>query len=336
LTAFRTQDDMASRAIGYGKATMVFHMLRQMVGEVDYWAALRRFYQSFRFKMASWGAIFSAFTATTQKDFKVFKAQWIDRAGAPFLSLETVKLTQAAPPYRLEVEIAQMPPYVLEVPVDIETERQTVHRTVTLTEPLNRRLFVLEDRPLAVHVDPEFQIFRRLHRAEVPPTIGQALGTMSGVIVVSGTGDPAMVQAYERLARQWAGDGKYSVVKDDQADATMARSMTVWVFGTAAMDDLKARALPSGVTMTGERWRIADTTYDPTHQSLILTATHPDNPDQTVNWLIVSQPDELPVIARKLRHYRQYSYLVFTADTVVGKGVWSVAASPMRREVPGK
>ena len=336
LTAFRTQDDMASRAIGYGKAAMVFHMLRQMVGEVNYWAALRHFYQSFRFKVASWETIFSAFTATTQSDFNVFKAQWIDRPGAPFLSLETVRLTQSIPPYQLEVGIAQTRPYTLEVPVYIETERETVRRTVALTEPLNRRLFVLDGRPLAVHVDPEFQIFRRLHRAEVPPTIGQALGAMSGVIIVPGKGDPAMLQAYERLASQWAVDGKYSVVEDDQADAAMARSMTVWVFGTAAMNYLKARALPSGVTMTGERWRIADTTYDPTHQSLVLTATHPDNPDQTVNWLLVSQPDELPVIARKLRHYRQYSYLVFTADTVVGKGVWSVAASPMRREVPGK
>jgi hypothetical protein len=36
LAAFRGQDSLASRAVGYGKAAMVFYMLRQMVGEVNY------------------------------------------------------------------------------------------------------------------------------------------------------------------------------------------------------------------------------------------------------------------------------------------------------------
>jgi aminopeptidase N len=333
LTAFRAQDTLASRAIGYGKAAMVFHMLRHMVGDVDYWAALQRFYQGFRFKVAAWEAIFSAFTAVTQRDLNGFKAQWIERPGAPLLSLETVTLIQIHSPFQIEVVIAQSPPYALDVPVHIETERETVHRTVALTEPVNRQLFVSNDKPLAVHVDPEFHIFRRLHRAEVPPTIGQAMGAASALIIVPGHGDPAMVQAYERLASQWAEDRKYSVVKDDRAAPALTRPTTVWVFGTAGIGSLSARALPPGVAMMGDRWIIAGTTYDPTQHSLVLAAAHPDNPDHTVNWLIASHPDELPVIGRKLQHYRQYSYLVFAADTVVGKGIWPVVSSPMRREI---
>jgi hypothetical protein len=85
--------------------------------------------------------------------------------------------------------------------------------------------------------------------------------------------------------------------------------------------------------VTEDCWSIAGTTYAPTQQSLVLIAAHPDNPDYTVNWLIASHPDKVPVIGRKLRHYRQYSYLVFAAETVVGKGIWPVASSPMRREI---
>jgi aminopeptidase N len=334
LRAFRAQDAMASRAIGYGKAAMVFHMLRHMVGDVDYWAALQRFYQDFRFKVASWEAIFSAFTAITKRDLNVFKAQWIERAGAPFISLETVTLTQARSPYQLEVVIAQSPPYDLDVPVHIETERGTVRRTVALTEPVNRRPFVLDDKPLAVHVDPEFNIFRRLHRAEVPPTIGQAMGAASVLIIAPSQGDPAMVQAYERLANQWAMDRKYSVVKDDQAAPALSQHTTVWVFGTAGIGSLSARALPPGVAMTADRWLIAGTAYDPTQHSLVLAAAHPDDPDHTINWLMASNPYEVPVIGRKLWHHGKYSYLVFAANTVVGKGVWQVASSPMHREIP--
>jgi aminopeptidase N len=333
LKAFRTQTSPAARAVGYGKAAMVFHMLRHMVGEGAYWAALRQFYHDFRFRVASWEAIFSAFTAVTHRDFSTFNAQWIERAGAPFITLDAVRLTQARPPYRLEVDIAQSPPYDLDVPVDIETEQGTVRRTVSLSEPVTRRSFSLDDRPLAVHVDPDFDVFRRLHRAEVPPTLGQALGAASVLIVVPSQGDPALVQAYNRLASQWAGDQRYTVVNANQAASALPQNTTVWVFGLAGIGSLSARALPPGVSMTADRWRIAGTAYDPTQQSLVMTAAHPDHPDQTVNWLTASDPQWVPVIGRKLRHYGKYSYLVFAADTVYGKGVWPLAPSPMRQAV---
>jgi aminopeptidase N len=176
-------------------------------------------------------------------------------------------------------------------------------------------------------------VFRRLHRAEVPPTIGQALGATSVLIVVPGQGDPAMVRAYERLATQWAEDRKYSVVKDDHASSSPAQNTTVWVFGTAEVGSLAARALPPGVSMTADRWLIAGTAYDPTQQGVVMTAVHPDHPDQTVNRLIASNPHWVPAIARKLRHYGKYSYLVFAADAVVDKGIWPTASSPMRQAI---
>jgi aminopeptidase N len=173
-----------------------------------------------------------------------------------------------------------------------------------------------------------------LHRAEVPPTIGQALGAASVLIIVPSRGDPAMVQAYERLATQWAEDRKYRVVKDDQTAPALSRHTTVWVFGTAEIGGLSTEALPPGVAMSADRWLIAGTSYESAQQSLVLTAAHPDGPDQTVNWLIASHPNAVPVIGRKLRHYGKYSYLVFAADAVVDKSIWPAASTPMRREIP--
>jgi hypothetical protein len=159
------------------------------------------------------------------------------------------------------------------------------------------------------------------------------MGAESGLIILPRQGDPAMRQAYERLASQWAADRQYRIIRDDQAIPALSRPVTLWVFGMAEIGSLSARALPSGAAITGEHWLIDGTTYDPSQHSMILIAAHPDNPDHTVNWLIASRADELPIIGRKLWHYRQYSYLVFAGETVVGKGVWAVAASPMRREV---
>jgi hypothetical protein len=333
LKAFRAQTSPAARAVGYGKAAMVFHMLRHMVGEEEYWAALRQFFQDFRFRVASWEAIFSVFAAVTHRDFRTFNAQWIERAGAPFITLDAVRLTQARPPFRLEVDLVQSPPYDLAVPVSIETEQGTVRRTVSLSEPVTRRSFTLDDRPLAVHVDPDFDVFRRLHRAEVPPTLGQALGAASVLIVVPSQGDPALARAYNLLASQWARDQRYTVVRGNQVSSALSQDTTVWVFGLAESGSFSTWALPPGVSMTADRWWIGGTAYNPTQHSLVMTAAHPDHPDQTVNWLIASEPQWVPVIGRKLRHYGKYSFLVFAADTVHGKGVWPLTSSPMRRAV---
>ncbi|HSF31289.1 MAG TPA: M1 family aminopeptidase [Candidatus Tectomicrobia bacterium] len=334
LRAFRRQGSLASRAIGYGKAAMVFHMLRRLVGEEDYWAALRRFYQDFRFKVASWESIFSAFTAITNRDLNAFKRHWIDQAGAPFISLEAVTLKRARPSYLLEVVIAQSPPYDLEIPLHIQTARATVRRTVALAEAVNRQQFILEDRPLAVHVDPDFDVFRRLHRAEVPPTLGQALGAASVLIVVPRRGDAALVQAYDQLASQWAQDKRYTAVKEGSYLAALPRNTTVWKFGLAELGDSGVLALPPGVSITADRWLIAGTPYDSTQHSLVMTGAHSDHPDQTVNWLIASNPQWVPAIGRKIQHYGKYSYLVFAKDAVVGKGIWPVPSSPLRQAIP--
>jgi hypothetical protein len=85
--------------------------------------------------------------------------------------------------------------------------------------------------------------------------------------------------------------------------------------------------------VTAERWPSAGTVYDPTQHSLVMSAAHPADPDRTVNWLIASNPQWVPVISRKLGHYGKYSYLIFAADAVVAKGLWPVTTSPMRRVI---
>jgi len=333
LKAFRAQHSRAARAIGYGKAAMVFHMLRRMVGEAEYWAALRKFYQDARFQVASWDTIFSAFAAITQRDFRAFKAQWIERAGAPFISLEAVRLTQAQPPYRLEVVLSQSPAYALDIPVHIQTERGTLLRHVALQRPLHQVGFTLDEKPLRVHVDPDFDVFRKVHRAEVPPTIGQTLGLESGLIIVPSQGDPTMLQAYDRLARQWAQDRKYTVITDADYTPALARGRGVWIFGQARVQDLWARKLPADVSITQDHWKMGGTTYDLTQSNGVLTLAHPENPDLTITWFSASQAQWVPVIGRKLLRYGPYSYVMFAGDQAMAMSVWSVPSSPMSRAV---
>jgi hypothetical protein len=73
------------------------------------------------------------------------------------------------------------------------------------------------------------------------------MSAVSGLIIVPSQGDPALIQAYERLASQWAEDRKYSVVKDDRASEALSRPTTVWVFGMAEIGSFSAQELSPGV-----------------------------------------------------------------------------------------
>ena len=57
LKYFRGRVDGASRAIGYGKTALVFHMLKNMVGEKTFYASLKDLIENNRFKRASWNDI---------------------------------------------------------------------------------------------------------------------------------------------------------------------------------------------------------------------------------------------------------------------------------------
>ena len=72
LSRFRSRTDPATKAVGYDKSTMVFHMLRKEVGEDAFWASLRHFYGQFRFKHASWKDLQAHFEKQTGRSLDSF------------------------------------------------------------------------------------------------------------------------------------------------------------------------------------------------------------------------------------------------------------------------
>ena len=64
----------------------------------------------------------------------------------------------------------------------------------------------------------------------------------------------------------------------------------------------------------------------------VVIATRPvGNPNQALVWLACDNLQAFAGLARKLRHYGKYSYLVFDGDAPrnVLKGQWPILASPL-------
>jgi hypothetical protein len=322
LRRFTERESASTQAVGYGKTMMVFHMTRQLLGDDVFFDGLRRLYNERCFEEASWDDIVRSFEAVSGRSLEAWFEQWIGRPGAPVLSV-----TRSAGGHDgVTVELRQEEPfYDVVVPVSYEVAGDVRSRQVSM----NAATFELElpEGTRWVAVDPDFQIFRKLHRGEIPPALSQVLGADSTVVVIGSRCAPDVADALRELAAGWSRNHNQVVV--EEADLTGPNGRGVWLFGEGALADrLFAQTRSFGdlpVKFRAEAAAAGQT----------LVACFRDGGSEGIPWTVVLPADASVVeaLGRKLPHYGVYSYLVFDGETNVDKGSWAVTNSPLRLDL---
>ncbi len=72
----------------YQKGAWVLHMLRNEVGENDFWKIVRSYYEKYQFSNASSTDFIEIVNEITEKDYSSFFNQWLKRSGQPKLKAE--------------------------------------------------------------------------------------------------------------------------------------------------------------------------------------------------------------------------------------------------------
>ena len=339
LTTFRSRHSARTEAIGYGKTLMLFHMLRRQLGDEVFSKGLRDFYRQQRFRVAGFSDVQDSFAAVAGEPLNAFFEQWVQRSGAPRLRVSNARTKPHGNGYRLSAEIEQLqsgPAYTLELPVAVHMESvdKAYQTTVTIGKRQQTINLSLTARPLQLDVDPEFDIFRRLHRNEIPPAVSQAMGAERVLVILPGKASADLARAYRALATRWQQEkpGHVDVVVDSDVQ-TLPDDRAVWLFGwqNSFRPQLNAALQGYDFTPGGNSVRIAGTTLSAQSHSLAVLGRQPNNPDQALGWLAADTAAALPGLGRKLPHYGRYSYLGFSGtnpDNML-KGQWPVVNSPM-------
>lgn len=339
LTAFRQRESAATEAVGYGKTLMLFHMLRVALGDETFLNALQHFYKNHLFQRASFSDFKQAFSEVTGREVAEIFDQWVVRTGAPVLRVKKTKVVKTGAEYRLIVTLAQTQPgepYHLEIPiaVTLKGEKQAVQTTVSMSKREVTFSLIFPKRPLRLDVDPEFDLFRRLARDEIPPALSFAFGAEKVFVILPSNESGEMRGAYDELARSWEGTGQRTVeVKWDMDMKRLPKGHAVWVFGWKNQFQRGVRRTLSeyGVVIQSKEARVAGRKIPRAGHSVVMTGEHPANPGFALTWLTLASPEAMPGLARKLPHYGRYGYLGFkgnTPDNVV-KGVWPLLHSPL-------
>jgi aminopeptidase N len=189
LTQFRSRHSSSSEAVGYGKSLMFFHMLRQDLGDETFLRGLQDFYRKNRFRLASFDDFRQSFEGVSGKEMKVDFHQWLTRSGAPEFKVSRVKARAEGENYVLTGLLEQVQPggaYFLRIPVAVTMEGQNqAYQTVLVMRKKRYELKLhVPARPLRLDMDPEFDLFRRLKRDEIPPALTQAFGAKKMLILL--------------------------------------------------------------------------------------------------------------------------------------------------------
>jgi len=346
LTEFRSRHSTSSEAIGYGKSLMFFHMLRQDLGDEVFLKGLREFYRDNLFKLAAFTGLRKSFEHVSGKDLKEEFGQWIEKKGAPELKVGDLNVKKENDKYILAAIIEQMQQgtlFHLRVPVAVTLKGQQAayQMVVSITEKRAEIKLDLNSRPLRIDIDPEFDLFRRLSRDEMPPAITQALGSKKMLVLLPASASKAMLQAYQEFARALnaAGpdetevklDNEIKQLPSDQAVTVIGRENRFFREFISALSAYEA-------TMSDESVRIGKDEIPFSNHSLVLAARNPANKDTAMMFIHSNLPEALPGLGRKLPHYHKYSYLVFEGNEPVNtaKGRWPVLNSPMTVFIPGE
>jgi len=314
-------------------------MLRQQMGDSAFIRALQGFYRDYLFQRANFDALRHAFASVAGEDMSEIFQQWVTRAGAPELRISAATVQADGQGYRLRVVLDQEQPgpaYRLQVPlaISLQGQEQAWQTTVLMAEKHLEVALHLPAQPWRMDVDPEFDLFRRLHREEIPPALTQLFGADKALLLLPAAASPELKQGYRQLVQAWPQAVLQALeIRWDQEFELLPTDRPVWLFGweNRFLSEMTTAVIPYGVGLTSEGVRLEGTPLTRAQHTVVLTVRHPQNTQHTLAWVATQNVAALPGLGRKLPHYSTYSFLGFAGDEPVNivKGQWPVLASPM-------
>jgi hypothetical protein len=328
LDRFQSRFDPVSKTIGYDKGAMVFHMLRRELGEDGFWGALREIYRQYRFKTASWDDLRKVFEHQTGRDMKPFFAQWVKRDGAPLLKIEEVCITETGSHRFVDGFIVQQPPYFeFQARLQLETDGRQISKNIRVLGEKTRFNIVSHDEPDVLTFDPDYEVFRKLHPTEIPPSINdlKASDSLTVIIVDDAAAEPN--QAVETLLLS-LGLKNARIVQESEIDLTSVEDSDLLLFGwPRRLEDLVRDT--ARFSFSGKTFNVDGKSFSDPADVFFGVFEHPSNPNRSLALLFPLSEHTVDIVSRKITHYGKYSYLVFRGGRNIMKGVWPTKSSPL-------
>ena len=313
LLAFTSRHNDASQSIGYSKSLMVFHMLRNELGDKAFIEGLRRLWQQHRFTRIGFDQALHAIIGDDEQLMVRYRT-WLQRTGAPRLRIDSIEVRPQPLGYHLAITITQDQdgPFDFVLPIAVTLEGRPVAKVfqARIDRAKQTLEFDLPQRPLRIDIDPAYDVPRLLDASEQPPALNRLFGGAAW-LVLPGAAPAAVHDAWMRLAAQWQAryPGLRTIEDHDAAmlDPTADRLILGW--DNALLTGASALFERDDQTLTSRGADIGSETFSADTSSIVLVNSSREG--LTTGFIGADRPDAIAMLARKLPHYGSYGRLVF-------------------------
>ncbi len=337
LNKFIGRNDGPSEAIGYGKALMMWQMLRRKLGDEDFLKGMQLFYKNNKFKKASYTDIRKAMEEVSGISLLDFFNQWINRTGAPELAIKALKVDKYSGKYRLRLSLEQKQAsdaFNIDVPVNIVTEKGLETFVFNMDQKNQDFQIPLDSKALKLAIDPQYDVFRILDPREVPPTLSKIWGSKENVFILPASADKNQLALYEEFARQWkeADNDDFEILYDKDLKE-LPSNKTAWILGyeNAFAQEINQELAASKSALKVDSVRFENKNIFKKNNSFVFTLFDKRDMHKQRVFMAFDNEKAIPGLITKLPHYGKYSYLAFNGDepTNIAKGEWPVSNSPL-------
>ena len=338
VAQFTQKRDERDNAIGYQKAAMLFHLLRQEIGEKTFWRAVMSLVSQYRGRYAEWRDLERVFAEESRQDLRWFFAQWVEQEGAPMLSLlKPVARPVAGEPeqtYQLETATVQSHEafrFPLQLLIRMEGDREQL-LTLPLRAPRETISVTLPARPTTIELDPEVMTIRRIARQAMSPMLNHYVTDRRRSVLTAFADQPGHPSPFRDVVmrietqEQLKPIDERTVITSMTQDGLLPQDGSVLVLGgpefRSGIQAILAKHCGEQVTLNDRGVTVMGMTHEGPGVALLVSCHRVDRPGSVVTVLYAATQEAVGKVARLLFFYGWNSFVLFKDGVVVTRGEW--------------
>jgi len=312
LCSFSNKTDKASEGVGYGKCTMVFHMLKNLVGEKLFYNSLQAFIEKNKFSTASWDKIMEAFESTSGKNLDWFFKQWLEEKGILDIELRNMSLQYRGSKVIISFEILQKGKnYKISLPVSLKLKDGEIRKIFEIEKELTALEIEAYSLPVELVIDDNYDLFRKLSDKEFPPVISRLLGDRNKIFVIPQHKNQEYAVTSEFFKKEGFIEKKEEEIK---------------------YDDIKESSLIISGIETDIVKRLFGKIEKQHGDFYLITRGNPFSNKSVIAVFDCKSPSETSKYIKKITHYGKYSNIAFKDGKNISKKI-NNSERGMRRKI---
>ncbi len=322
LKKFVTKTAPYDNEIGYTKGSMVFHQLRQTIGDDKFFKGLKELVKRFGGKFAEWADLQAVFEDVSETELGWFFTQWVEASGAPELLLSNVAFAPADKGYIIKGDVIQIGRvYNLALPVHINFGSREKVIEFKTNEKIKQLQIGVSELPLSINIDPEYHLFRRLPNVDISPCLNAVLEDDSKYYIYPEKGTEAEKKIYQGLANSASQRTGGKSVSDSEVTEEMLES-SLFIAGGAMNNPLCKQfydLLPGNIVLGDGFFSFNGEEFKGPEYSALFTVRNPFNDSRYVTTYFGLSPEAVSR-ARYIFFYGWNGYVVFKNGRPVKRG----------------